>query len=52
MLETESWVHKSPSLSSIETKLRELLLNLGREDQILGVQVCILGWRLRICLFH
>jgi aarF domain-containing kinase len=41
MLETESWVHKSPSHSSVETKLRELLLNLGREDQILGVQVCV-----------
>lgn len=38
-LETESWVHKTPSHSSVETKLRELLLNLGREDSILGVQV-------------
>lgn len=41
MLETESWVHKTPSHSSVETKLRELLLNLGREDSILGVQVCV-----------
>ncbi|KAG0571499.1 hypothetical protein KC19_VG016500 [Ceratodon purpureus] len=40
-LETESWIHKSPSHSSVESKLRELLLNLGREDQILGAQVCV-----------
>ena len=41
MLESESWIHKSPSLSTVETKLRELLLELGREEQIMGVQVCL-----------
>lgn len=41
MLESESWIHKSLSLSTVETKLRELLLELGREEQIMGVQVCL-----------
>ncbi|KAG0553680.1 hypothetical protein KC19_12G030900 [Ceratodon purpureus] len=40
-LETESWIHKTPSQSSVESKLRVLLQNLGREDHILGVQVCV-----------
>lgn len=40
MLETDNWIYKTPPHSSIETKLWELLLNLGRKEQILGVQVC------------
>lgn len=41
MLETDDWIYKTPPHSSIETKLWELLLNLGRKEQILGVQVCV-----------
>lgn len=40
-LESSSWIHKTPSHSTVETKLRELLLDLGREEQVLGVQVCL-----------
>lgn len=49
-LETDSWVHKTPSHSSVETKLRELLLHLGREEQILGVQVRVLVRQIYIFL--
>ncbi|CAM8970193.1 unnamed protein product [Rhodiola kirilowii] len=34
------WVYETPVLSSVEAKLRDLLVELGNEDKILGIQVC------------
>ncbi|KAI3871347.1 hypothetical protein MKW92_031230 [Papaver armeniacum] len=34
------WIHETPVLSDVEGKLRQLLIKLGHEDKILGIQVC------------
>ncbi|CAM8961311.1 unnamed protein product [Rhodiola kirilowii] len=34
------WVYETPVLSSAEAKLRDLLVELGNDDKILGTQVC------------
>ncbi|KAL2517415.1 ABC1 family protein [Abeliophyllum distichum] len=34
------WVHDTPVLSNVEAKLRQLLIDLGNADKILGIQVC------------
>ncbi|CAI9784734.1 unnamed protein product [Fraxinus pennsylvanica] len=34
------WVHDTPVLSNVEAKLRQLLIDLGNDDKILGIQVC------------
>ncbi|XP_002527984.2 uncharacterized protein LOC8282084 [Ricinus communis] len=34
------WIHNTPVHSDVETKLRQLLIELGNEDKILGIQVC------------
>ncbi|KAI3888422.1 hypothetical protein MKW92_009544 [Papaver armeniacum] len=34
------WIHDTPVLSDVEGKLRQLLIKLGHEDKILGIQVC------------
>jgi hypothetical protein len=39
LLETSSWICNTPSHSPTETKLRELLVELGRKQRVLGVQV-------------
>ncbi|KAJ8752280.1 hypothetical protein K2173_003916 [Erythroxylum novogranatense] len=35
-----TWIHDSPVQSEVEAKLRQLLLELGNCDKILGIQVC------------
>ncbi|XP_047340558.1 uncharacterized protein LOC124944128 [Impatiens glandulifera] len=34
------WIHDTPVLSNVEAKLRQLLVELGNADKILGIQVC------------
>ncbi|POO03895.1 Lipopolysaccharide core heptose(II) kinase [Trema orientale] len=34
------WIYDTPVHSDVETKLRQLLLELGSNDKILGIQVC------------
>ncbi|CAH1427428.1 unnamed protein product [Lactuca virosa] len=34
------WLYDSPINSEVETKLRRLLVELGKADKILGIQVC------------
>ncbi|KAJ9167570.1 hypothetical protein P3X46_019192 [Hevea brasiliensis] len=34
------WIYDTPSHSDVETKLRKLLVELGNEEKILGIQVC------------
>ncbi|XP_010263230.1 PREDICTED: uncharacterized protein LOC104601555 isoform X2 [Nelumbo nucifera] len=34
------WIYDTPVLSDVESKLRQLLLKLGNDDKILGIQVC------------
>ncbi|XP_059662977.1 uncharacterized protein LOC132308779 [Cornus florida] len=34
------WVHNTPVHSDVEAKLRQLLVELGNGDKILGIQVC------------
>ncbi|MCL7032459.1 hypothetical protein MKW94_002469 [Papaver nudicaule] len=34
------WIHDTPVLSDVEAKLRQLLIKLGHDDKILGIQVC------------
>ncbi|PKI31273.1 hypothetical protein CRG98_048334 [Punica granatum] len=34
------WIHDTPIHSSVEGKLRQLLVDLGNNDKILGIQVC------------
>ncbi|XP_030475469.2 uncharacterized protein LOC115692678 [Syzygium oleosum] len=34
------WVCDTPVLSAVEAKLRQLLIDLGNDDKILGIQVC------------
>ncbi|KDP33424.1 hypothetical protein JCGZ_06995 [Jatropha curcas] len=36
----EQWMYDTPAHSDVEIKLRRLLFELGKEDKILGVQVC------------
>ncbi|KAK4756654.1 hypothetical protein SAY87_006781 [Trapa incisa] len=38
--ENHQWIHDTPIHSSVEGKLRQLLVDLGNNDKILGVQVC------------
>ncbi|CAM6051335.1 unnamed protein product [Sphagnum compactum] len=40
LLEISSWICNTPSHSPTETKLRELLVELGHKQRVLGVQVC------------
>ncbi|XP_047970705.1 uncharacterized protein LOC125213942 isoform X2 [Salvia hispanica] len=35
-----NWMHDTPILSSVENKLRKLLIELGNADKVLGIQVC------------
>lgn len=35
-----SWIHSSPARSEVESKLQRLLLDLGQQNKILGIQVC------------
>ncbi|PPR93702.1 hypothetical protein GOBAR_AA26971 [Gossypium barbadense] len=34
------WIYNTPVHSDVETKLRQLLVELGNNDKILGIQVC------------
>lgn len=34
------WIYDTPPHSDVETKLRQLLIELGNEEKILGIQVC------------
>lgn len=34
------WIYDTPVHSDVETKLRRLLVELGNDDKILGIQVC------------
>ncbi|KAI3977057.1 hypothetical protein MKX01_032172 [Papaver californicum] len=34
------WIHDTPVLSDVEATLRQLLIKLGHDDKILGIQVC------------
>ncbi|KAG6770896.1 hypothetical protein POTOM_026595 [Populus tomentosa] len=34
------WIHDTPVHSDVEAKLRQILVELGNEDKILGIQVC------------
>ncbi|XP_047176518.1 protein ACTIVITY OF BC1 COMPLEX KINASE 8, chloroplastic-like isoform X2 [Vigna umbellata] len=36
----DRWIYDSPVHSEVESKLRQLLIELGNNDKILGVQVC------------
>ncbi|KAK9097721.1 hypothetical protein Syun_024766 [Stephania yunnanensis] len=36
----EEWIYNSPIHSDVEAKLRQLLVKLGDEERILGIQVC------------
>ncbi|KGN60332.2 uncharacterized protein LOC101216220 [Cucumis sativus] len=36
----DQWIWKTPVHSDVEAKLRQLLIKLGNEDKILGIQVC------------
>ncbi|KAL5558780.1 hypothetical protein UlMin_034991 [Ulmus minor] len=36
----DQWIYDTPIHSNIESKLRQLLIELGRNDKILGIQVC------------
>ncbi|XP_045811188.1 uncharacterized protein LOC123905566 isoform X2 [Trifolium pratense] len=36
----DGWVFNSPVHSDVESKLRKLLIELGNNDKILGIQVC------------
>ncbi|KAK6912370.1 ABC1 atypical kinase-like domain [Dillenia turbinata] len=35
-----NWIYDTPASSNLEAKLRQLLVQLGMEDKILGIQVC------------
>lgn len=39
-LDTSSWIHSSRVHSEVERKLQKLLLELGQQNKILGIQVC------------
>ncbi|KAK0571202.1 hypothetical protein LWI29_012394 [Acer saccharum] len=34
------WIHETPVHSDVEAKLRQFLIELGKDDKILGMQVC------------
>ncbi|KAI3902688.1 hypothetical protein MKX01_011420 [Papaver californicum] len=34
------WIRDTPVVSDVEAKLRQLLIKLGHDDKILGIQVC------------
>lgn len=36
----DQWIYDTPALSDVEAKLRRLLLEMGNDNKILGVQVC------------
>ncbi|XP_022936672.1 uncharacterized protein LOC111443195 [Cucurbita moschata] len=36
----DQWIWRTPAHSDVESKLRQLLIKLGNEDKILGIQVC------------
>ncbi|XP_023535636.1 uncharacterized protein LOC111797019 [Cucurbita pepo subsp. pepo] len=36
----DQWIWRTPAHSEVESKLRQLLIKLGNEDKILGIQVC------------
>lgn len=36
----DQWVYDTPAHSDVETKLRQLLVEMGNNNKILGVQVC------------
>eukprot|EP00249_Psilotum_nudum_P017936 c26558_g1_i2 orf=399-3233(+) len=38
--ENSEWVYATPLHSGIERKLRELLIDLGKQQKVLGIQVC------------
>ncbi|CAL1385289.1 unnamed protein product [Linum trigynum] len=38
--ESTEWIHDTPIHSDVEVKLRQLLVELGKEEKILGIQVC------------
>ncbi|CAA0814948.1 ABC1 family protein [Striga hermonthica] len=35
-----NWIHDTPVLSTVEDKLRKLLIELGNANKVLGIQVC------------
>ncbi|KAM1089160.1 hypothetical protein ACFX19_017177 [Malus domestica] len=39
-MENDHWVYDTPAHSNVEAKLRQLLVELGNNNKILGVQVC------------
>ncbi|XP_031281106.1 uncharacterized protein LOC116139565 isoform X2 [Pistacia vera] len=39
--ENPQWIYDTPIHSEVEAKLREFLVQLGNEDRILGIQVCV-----------
>ncbi|OMO91112.1 Beta-lactamase-related protein, partial [Corchorus olitorius] len=38
--ENSQWIYNTPVHSGVEAKLRQLLVELGNNDKILGIQVC------------
>lgn len=34
------WIYDTPVHSDVEGKMRQLLVELGNDDKILGIQVC------------
>ncbi|OMO91123.1 Beta-lactamase-related protein [Corchorus olitorius] len=38
--ENAQWIYSTPIHSNVEAKLRQLLVELGNNDKILGIQVC------------
>eukprot|EP00250_Pteridium_aquilinum_P020341 c24788_g2_i1 orf=561-3449(-) len=40
ILDASGWIHSSRVHSEVETKLHKLLLELGQQKKILGIQVC------------
>lgn len=37
------WIYNTPIHSDVEAKLRQLLVELGTADKVLGIQVCVSG---------
>ncbi|KAJ6434720.1 hypothetical protein OIU84_000039 [Salix udensis] len=38
--ENAQWINDTPVHSDVEAKLRQILVELGNDDKILGIQVC------------
>ena len=38
------WIYDTPVLSDVEAKLRKLLIELGSNDKILGIQVQVISY--------